>query len=72
MTSKLLLGSSRASRNSEGPTTNAVVAKNYIYTRYGIPSVTFEVGDETDRNATRAAAVVFAEELMKLMLSLEY
>ena len=59
-------------RNDEGPTTNAVVAKNYIYTRYGIPSVTFEVGDETDRNATRAAAVIFAEELMKLMLSLDY
>jgi len=44
------------------------VGKNYMYRRYGIPSATYEVGDETDRNATRAAARVFAEELMKLML----
>lgn len=58
--------------NQEGPTSNTAIAKNYIYTRYGIPSVTFEVGDETDREAARAAARIFAEELMKLMLSLEY
>jgi len=44
------------------------VAKNYMYRRYGIPSATYEVGDETDRNAARAAARVFAEELMVLML----
>jgi len=54
------------------PTKNAAVAKNYIYTRYGIPSVTFEVGDETDRSAVRDAARVFAEELMTLMLDQEY
>ncbi len=44
------------------------VGKNYMYRRYGIPSATYEVGDETDREATRRAAVVFAEELMQLML----
>jgi len=44
------------------------VGKNYMYRRYGIPSATYEVGDETDRTATRAAARVFAEELMALML----
>lgn len=44
------------------------VGKNYMYHRYGIPSATYEVGDETDRHATRAAAKVFAEELMALML----
>jgi hypothetical protein len=58
--------------NGEAPTKNATVAKNYIFARYGIPAVTFEVGDETDRVATREAAVVFAEELMRLMLSEEY
>ena len=47
-------------------------SKNYMFKRYGIPAVTFEVGDETDRNATRAAAIVFAEELMKLMLAQNY
>ncbi len=52
----------------ENPTRNLGVAKNHMYTRYGIPSTTYEVGDETDRAAIRAAAVIFAEELMELML----
>jgi hypothetical protein len=39
-----------------------------MYRRYGVPSGTYEVGDETDRDAARAAAVIFAEELMTLML----
>lgn len=44
------------------------VGKNYMYRRYGIPAATYEVGDETNREATRAAAIVFAEALMTLML----
>lgn len=59
-------------RAQQGPVKNAAIAKNYIYTRYGIPAVTYEVGDETDRVAARAAARVFAEELMRLMLDQEY
>ncbi len=54
------------------PITNYSVAKNYMFKRYGIPAVTFEVGDETDRGATQAAARVFAEELMRQMLRQEY
>jgi hypothetical protein len=57
---------------TEGPASSMAIAKNYIYERYGIPAVTFEVGDETDRDVTRAAAKVFAEELMQLMLGQEY
>ncbi|MGB5257536.1 MAG: M14 family metallopeptidase [Woeseiaceae bacterium] len=55
-------------RHSPGPGKRAGVGKNYMYRRYGIPSATYEVGDETDRTATRRAAAVFAEELMTLML----
>jgi len=55
-----------------GPVKNTAIAKNYIYTRYGIPAVTFEVGEDTDRKATRDAARVFAEELMQLMIDQEY
>ena len=58
--------------NGEGPVKNPAIAKNYIYTRYGIPAVTFEAGDETDRDAVRNAARIFAEELMRLMLVQEY
>ena len=48
------------------------ISKNYMYKRYGIPSTTYEVGDETDRTAIRQAATVFAEELMLLMLEQDY
>ncbi len=54
--------------NDAGPGKRSVVAKNYMYARYGIPAATYEVGDETDRDAARAAAVIFAEELMREML----
>jgi hypothetical protein len=58
--------------NRENPTGAVGVAKNYVYHRYGIPALTYEVGDETDRTAVREAAVIFAEELMRLMLLQTY
>ena len=58
--------------NRENPTGAIGVSKNYMYHRYGIPAVTYEVGDETDRRAIRQAAVIFAEELMDLMLKQTY
>lgn len=58
--------------NQENPVASEGVAKNYMYNRYGIPSSTYEVGDETDRTAIRKAAIVFAEELMLLMLEQNY
>lgn len=58
--------------NDENPTDKLGVSKNYMYLRYGIPSTTYEVGDETDRDSTQRAAAVFADELMKLMLQQEY
>ncbi|MCP5092272.1 MAG: hypothetical protein GY949_15260 [Gammaproteobacteria bacterium] len=54
--------------NEAGPGVRPAAAKNYMYRRYGIPAATYEVGDEADREATRQAAAVFAEELMHLML----
>ena len=56
--------------NEANPMKNPAVGKNYIYSRYGIPAFTYEVGDETDRDAARHAAIIFAEEFMELMLSL--
>lgn len=54
------------------PSKSPYVAKNYMYSRYGIPAITFEAGDETDRHAVRAAARIFAEELMRQMLDQAY
>ncbi|MFK7886625.1 MAG: M14 family metallopeptidase [Gammaproteobacteria bacterium] len=43
-------------------------SKNYINERFGIPAITYEVGDTTTRdNATRAAHV-FAAAMMRLLL----
>ncbi len=58
--------------NSRNPVSVQSNSKNFMYRRYGIPAVTYEVGDETDRIAAEHAARVFAEELMKLMLEQEY
>ena len=52
-----------ASPNLEQPN-----AKNYFYASRGIPAITYEAGDESDRDAFRAAAVIFAEEMMRTML----
>lgn len=50
------------------PVSDRAISKNYIYKRYGISAITFEVGDNTDRKAIADAAVIFAEEMMKLLL----
>ncbi len=46
-------------------------AKNYFFTRYGIPSITYELGDETDRQQITNSAPIFAEEMMRLLLELD-
>lgn len=58
--------------NSRNPVSVQNNSKNFMYRRYGIPAVTYEVGDETDREAAQRAAQIFAEELMKLMLEQSY
>ena len=42
--------------------------KNYFFSRYGIPAITYEIGDEADRNAIFKYTPVFAEEMMRIML----
>ncbi len=49
--------------NSDLPT-----SKNYVYTRFDIPAITYEVGDETERAAIRNGALAFAEEMMRELL----
>ncbi|WP_321397219.1 M14 family metallopeptidase [Emcibacter sp.] len=44
-------------------------SKGYFYVTYGVPSITYEMGDEADRDNIRKLAVVAAEEMMKIMLS---
>ncbi len=49
-------------------TTERPVSKNYMYHTYGIPAMTFEVGDETPLENTETASRIFAEEMMRLLL----
>lgn len=50
-------------------TSDRPIAKNYIYRTYQIPAITFEVGDNTQRADIEAASLIFAEEMMTLLLS---
>ena len=54
--------------SSKHATPETAIGKNYMYKRQGIPSMTYEVGDETSRADASAAARVFAEEFMRLLL----
>jgi len=47
------------------------ISKNYIYENYGVPAITYEVGDATPRSAIAESAQVFAEEMMRLLLEHE-
>lgn len=42
--------------------------KNYFYDTYGIPAITYELGDETVRDDIAASSPVFAEEMMRTLL----
>lgn len=54
-----------------GYNAESAVAKNWISQNFGVPAITFEIGDETPRDKISALAVIAAEEMMTLLLSLE-
>lgn len=50
------------------PLSERAISKNYMYRNFGVPSITYEVGDRTPKPANEDAARVFAEEMMKIFL----
>ncbi|MEE9272089.1 MAG: M14 family zinc carboxypeptidase [Robiginitomaculum sp.] len=56
----------------QNPNSGKPVSKNYMYMTYGIPAITFEVGDNTDRKSIAIAADIFAQEMMKTLLNPEH
>jgi len=54
--------------NDPGPVSKDKNAKGYFYTRYGIPSITYEIGDTADRQQVHEHTPVFAEEMMRTLL----
>ena len=43
------------------------VAKNFFFKEFNIPTVTYEVGDETDRNSINQSAKIFSKNFMKIL-----
>lgn len=43
-------------------------SKNWVHNTFGVPAITYEYGDETDRDLIRRLARAAAEEMMRLML----
>ncbi|WOR15163.1 M14 family metallopeptidase [Hyphomonas sp. FCG-A18] len=56
----------QGSHNVDLPT-----SKTYIYERFGIPAITYELGDETDRTEVAETARIFAQEMMQILLEQE-
>ncbi|WP_367947367.1 M14 family metallopeptidase [Sphingopyxis sp. BSNA05] len=46
-------------------------SKNYVHKRYGVPTMTYEMGDETDRRLVRKIAVAAATSMMETLLETE-
>jgi len=42
--------------------------KSYFFVRYGIPSITYEVGDAANRDQVHEYTPIFAEEMMRTLL----
>ena len=50
------------------PPSGQANTKNFFHSHYGIPAITYELGDEVDREEIAATTPVFAEEMMRLLL----
>jgi len=46
-------------------------SKNYMFARYQIPAITYEIGDNTERALTARVTAVFAQEMMSVLLDHE-
>lgn len=53
------------------PVSDQENTKGYFFRRYGIPSITYEIGDEADRHEVHEYTPIFAEEMMRVMLRAE-
>lgn len=46
-------------------------SKNYVHKTYGVPTMTYEMGDETDRRLVRKIAIAAATTMMETLLGTE-
>ena len=55
-------------KHQANPVSEQPNSKNYFHKSRGIPTVTYESGDETDKTSLEKSAVIFAEEMMRALL----
>ena len=53
------------------PTTENGTSKNFFYSEYGIPAITFETGDNTDRAMLHGRMYAFAQALVDSFIQLD-
>ena len=53
------------------PKSGQANTKNYFFDTYGIPAITYELGDETDRQTIAKTSPVFADEMMRTLLEVK-
>lgn len=58
-------------RRSASPTPTPTTSMFWAHHTFGIPSVTYEIGDNTERSRLRHIAAVAAQEMMRLLLELK-
>ncbi len=51
------------------PTSEQPNTKNFFFTTYGIPAITYELGDETDRAVIEQVTPIFAQTFMETLLA---
>ena len=59
-------------KHAAGPVSEQANSKNYFHKSRGIPAITYESGDETSRQQLKQSAIIFAEEMMRIMLQSEF
>ena len=57
-------GSAYSFGRAPRPSEDTAIAKNYFYRRFGVPAITVETGDDTDRGEIAATARVLADALV--------
>lgn len=60
-------GSAYEFERAPRPSMETAIAKNYFYRRFGVPSITVETGDDTDRGEIASTAQVLADGLVTML-----
>lgn len=55
--------------HAERPVSDLPTSKQYVFKRFGVPAITYELGDRTDRDAITSSSHVFADTMMETLMN---